>query len=78
MRQSWVALAVAYQMSGDLEKADKVLTSYKSMLKVSVLALWIKFNSISSICYLEHSGLRLRTLRVTFVSLAYYGKSWQA
>ncbi|KAG9124964.1 hypothetical protein FRC07_009530, partial [Ceratobasidium sp. 392] len=33
MRQSWVALAVAYQISGDLEKADKVLGNYKSMLK---------------------------------------------
>ncbi|CAE6457624.1 unnamed protein product [Rhizoctonia solani] len=33
MRQSWVALAVAYQMSGDLERADKVLVNYKSMLK---------------------------------------------
>ncbi|KAH7345734.1 NMDA receptor-regulated protein 1-domain-containing protein [Rhizoctonia solani] len=33
MRQSWVALAVAYQMNGDLERADKVLVSYKSMLK---------------------------------------------
>jgi hypothetical protein len=35
MRLSWVALAVAYQMSGDLEKADKVLVNYKSMLKAS-------------------------------------------
>ncbi|CAE6505655.1 unnamed protein product [Rhizoctonia solani] len=33
VRQSWVALAVAYQMNGDLERADKVLVSYKSMLK---------------------------------------------
>ncbi|KAF8675019.1 N-terminal acetyltransferase A, auxiliary subunit [Rhizoctonia solani] len=33
MRQSWVALAVAYQMNDDLERADKVLVSYKSMLK---------------------------------------------
>ncbi|QRV81902.1 NMDA receptor-regulated protein [Ceratobasidium sp. AG-Ba] len=33
MRQSWVALAVAYQISGDLENADKVLNNYKAMLK---------------------------------------------
>lgn len=35
MRQSWVGLAQAYQASGDLENADKVLTNYKTMLKVS-------------------------------------------
>ncbi|KAG8687956.1 hypothetical protein FRC09_013189 [Ceratobasidium sp. 395] len=33
MRQSWVALAVAYQISGDLANADKVLGSFKTMLK---------------------------------------------
>ncbi|KAF8605746.1 N-terminal acetyltransferase A, auxiliary subunit [Ceratobasidium sp. AG-I] len=33
MRQSWVALAAAYQVSGDLENADKVLSNYKTMLK---------------------------------------------
>ncbi|KAG8741139.1 hypothetical protein FRC12_015759, partial [Ceratobasidium sp. 428] len=36
MRQSWVALAVAYQISGDLANADKVLGSFKTMLKVNV------------------------------------------
>ncbi|CAE6427442.1 unnamed protein product, partial [Rhizoctonia solani] len=52
MRQSWVALAVAYQMSGDLEKADKVLTSYKSMLK-----------NVPDYDY-EHSELLLYHLRI--------------
>ncbi|KAG8747710.1 hypothetical protein FRC10_011837 [Ceratobasidium sp. 414] len=33
MRQSWVALAVAYQISGDPENADKVLNHYKLMIK---------------------------------------------
>ncbi|CAE7222157.1 unnamed protein product [Rhizoctonia solani] len=52
MRQSWVALAVAYQMNGDLEKADKVLVNYKSMLK----------NVPDYDC--EHSELLLYHLRI--------------
>ncbi|CAE6415873.1 unnamed protein product [Rhizoctonia solani] len=52
MRQSWVALAVAYQLNGDLEKADKVLVNYKSMLK----------NVPDYDC--EHSELLLYHLRI--------------
>ncbi|KAG8761893.1 hypothetical protein FRC11_012500 [Ceratobasidium sp. 423] len=52
MRQSWVALAVAYQMNEDLEKADKVLVNYKSMLK-----------NVPDYDY-EHSELLLYHLRI--------------
>ncbi|CAE6534150.1 unnamed protein product [Rhizoctonia solani] len=52
MRQSWIALAVAYQMNGDLEKANKVLVNYKSMLK-----------NVPDYDY-EHSELLLYHLRI--------------
>ncbi|CUA71486.1 N-alpha-acetyltransferase 16, NatA auxiliary subunit [Rhizoctonia solani] len=52
MRQSWVALAVAHQMNRDLEKADKILVNYKSVLK----------NVPDYDC--EHSELLLYHLRI--------------
>ncbi|KAJ5183599.1 N-terminal acetyltransferase A complex subunit n.t1.c1 [Penicillium capsulatum] len=33
MRQNWTALAIAHHLSGDLEEAEKVLTTYEDTLK---------------------------------------------
>lgn len=58
LRQNWVALAVAYHLSGNLLEAKKILEHYQRSLKVC----------LSRLTYAHDANTKLRTYPITILN----------
>lgn len=64
LRQNWVALAVAYHLSGNLKEAKSVLEQYERIIKVCMLNMSYTITLVIS-GHIERARLRCGVFRST-------------